>query len=92
VGTDEAREFDAGVEYLAFRVIVPHVKSIGAGACAGCCESMYVRIDSFQLGTNDPFDSRSLPQSETIQWQGSIGCGPTKTMPRSWGQIRSLYR
>ena len=92
VGTNEPRQLNAGVEYLAFRVIIPHVKTTGAGACAGCCESMYAQIESFVLGTNNPYDSRTLPQSATVQWQGSIGCGPTKDVPRSWGQIRSLYR
>lgn len=28
-----------------------------------------------------------------VDWQGSgVGCGPTPTGPKSWGQIRSMYR
>jgi len=92
VASDDPVELASGAEYLAFRVILPHTKTIGTGACAGCCEAMYMWIESFMLLGTPADGDRSLQKSGTIQWQGSIGCGPTKSTRTTWGQVRALYR
>jgi hypothetical protein len=85
---------EAGQEYLAFRVTVPHTGTVGSGACAGCCERMVVRIQDFWLHGYPYGNDRSFPQSNPqIEWQGSgSGCGPTVARSKTWGQIRALYR
>ena len=91
--TAETPSLDAGAEYLLFRVRITNGQTTGSGACAGCCEHMYLYISDLTL-TSDPPDAEryiSLP-SDPVEWQSGAGCGPTKSTARSWGQIRSLYR
>jgi len=85
---------EAGQEYLAFRLVVQHTKTQGADGCSGCCERLYVMVEEFDLqGLPSENDRHFQLNYSAIDWQGSgVGCGPTRAQPRSWGQIRSLYR
>jgi hypothetical protein len=83
--------FEAGVEYSAFRVTVLHSRTVGPDACTGCCDLVTLAVTLMVLGSET--SGRQFLNQPAVSWQGEgAGCGPTASRPRSWGQIRSLYR
>lgn len=93
-------------EMYLFAFQLRHVKSVGAGSCAGCDDSACILLSSVQLtqplGVGDYTLTGSL-EREFVYWRcpgsfnvhGSGGCSFFCTTPAvkpTWGSIKSLYR
>lgn len=76
-------------EYLAARVELLNVRATGNGACSGCADHATITLDRIVLETNGtPLTIRFPLRQSVVTWQG----GTVPTLPRSWGQVKALYR
>lgn len=93
----------SGTEYFGGVIRISNAKTIGPLACAGC--SIPVCLMLSQVSLYPPGSPSGtplfLPLTNTfVGWQGGVGgvgggftCfGPTPTLNRTWGQIKTLYR
>ena len=98
-------DFVTGQEYYLFSLTVNHVKTVGAGACAGCNLGACIGLQYVELNTPPPvstqtFFALSLDTDWLTTWQGGIlnGAGglscaqTTATRTSTWGGVKSLYR
>lgn len=74
---DQPAPLDAGVEYRLFTLRLPHTKSTGAGACAGCAEPVALMLDWVYLrqsgvaGVGCSLPYPGSPPSDFLLRQGS---------------------
>ncbi len=73
----------AGVQYYAFRLIIDHAKSTGAGACAGCstgiCISLTEILLSYQAGPSTySYQLTQELENKSISWQCATGTAPSQ--------------
>jgi hypothetical protein len=94
---DPGAPVTAGTEYYAGQVIIRYVKTVGAGACAGCIQPMawWVSMVSLYEWTGPTQDLTEAPPggNRCLIWQNSMLCGPPVSVRNTtWGQVKSLYR
>lgn len=74
---DEVTSLSAGVEYRLFTLKIPHTKSTGAGACAGCAGPVALMLDWVYLrqsgvaGVGCSLPYPGTPPSDYLLRQGS---------------------
>jgi len=83
-------------EAVVLRISVAGDRTTGPNACAGCGIGMCIAFNSLLLDQVDPNLPRGLVTSgeqQVAYWngQGYFPCY-TPTQPRTWGQLKSLYR
>lgn len=83
-------------EAVVLRIRISGRRTAGAGACAGCQAALCILFESLLLDQVDPNLPRGLVTSGEQQFaywnvHGPITCY-TPTEPRTWGQLKSLYR
>lgn len=89
---------DPATEYFAARLAINHQKTVGAGSCAGCAQSMCISISTGASYTvaNPANPTRSPLWSDhgsSVVWNGITSCErfvPVRNA--TWGTIKSLYR
>ncbi len=86
----------AGQEYYGFQVIVRNTKTVGTGACDGCCTPVTILFDTMTLTNMQPdgaayFTFYPSGYEFFATWQNPSSC-PTPTRNRTWGEIKATYR
>jgi len=84
VSTRTAGAVVTGQRYLACRLQLYHLRSIGVGACAGCSEP--VRITLTAINVAGHIMTQPVTQN-FVNWQS----GPTATRRTTWGAVKALY-
>ena len=98
-------DFLAGHEYYLFTLSANHLKTVGAGACAGCGIGACIGLQYVELNTPQPvntvsFFAFSANNDWLTTWQGGVlngagglNCAQTTAIRSStWGSVKSLYR
>src|SRR5262245_6357052 len=93
----------AGTEYFGGVIRISNARTVGPAACAGCTIPVCLMLS--QVSLYPPGAASGTPlllplTNQFVGWQGGIGgvgggftCfGPTPTLNRTWGQIKTLYR
>jgi hypothetical protein len=84
----------AGQEYYAFLLRINHTKTVGTGACDGCCTPMTILFNNAAVYQPAGVGDQPLTPSGYgffATWQNPSSC-PTPTRNRTWGQVKTLYR
>jgi len=97
--SDSARSLQGGVDYSALRVILPHQKSTGLGACSGCSGDACLVLNSIWLrvlpgGSGDVYlEVPASAGAQQVTWQGSAAdCAAVPVENPTWGRLKQLYR
>ncbi|MFN8589162.1 MAG: hypothetical protein U0704_15325 [Candidatus Eisenbacteria bacterium] len=85
-------------QYYAIRIVIPHDKSVGVDACAGC--SQPVCLVGTYLGlylppNQNPFPFEFSPNNPSVlSWQSTVpNCPAAVPVKRStWGAVKAMYR
>lgn len=93
---EDAGPLPTTTEHTLLRIAIDRRNTGGASGCADCPISACI---VFQLALLDQIDQQ-LPKGiittgdqQFVFWQNSsVGCVALPTRPRTWGQIKSLYR
>jgi hypothetical protein len=92
---DQQATLTPGVEYYAYQIRFTNEKTVGEGACSGCCTAVTVALSTlrviYQEGSGDP-TSVNLFGTEYPRWQGSNSICVTSTTSQNWGRVKALYR
>ena len=93
----------AGTEYFGGVIRISNAKTVGPTACAGCTIPVCLMLS--QVSLYPPGSTSGTPlflplTNVFVGWQGGVGgvgggftCfGPTPTLNRTWGQIKTIYR
>lgn len=89
-------ELETDREYHAFRVVLSHGSTTGAGACNGCnvpvCLALGLKLVQ-PVGVGDYYLGNPN-RNNTVTWQGGSFAGgcTVATRNRTWGQIKSIWR
>jgi hypothetical protein len=79
----------SGVEYFVFRAIIDHGKTASPDSCGECWRPMTLQLEYVYLDeTSRRVELTSPDRQGTITWQSGV----VSAIPRSWGQIKSLFR
>jgi len=87
-------DLTAGTEYACVTVGINHIKTVGAGACAGCTTPMFITFNRANVVTPVAANNRLLTgpvngyDADRVAWN----TGVTATRATSWGALKSLYR
>ncbi len=88
----DAPHLTAGTEYYGMQVRVSYLRTVGAGACAGCSHPLNWDLVSVALYDCDGSSQVAGPD---YQANGSLTWDPGMATPArnpTWGAIKSLYR
>lgn len=90
---------DAAHELYLVRLTLQHVKSAGAGSCAGCTQSACIVLQTVHLYAPTGVLAQTLTNPvlrQHVVWQDPAlvaGCpGATPARDHTWGSVKSLYR
>ena len=91
-----ATALTGGEERALLEIRLDRSRTAGPGACAGCGEALCIVLNSVlldELDTNTPRVVLTSGPQAMVLWQspGQWNC-ITPTKPRTWGQLKSLYR
>ena len=95
--TAAAVPLDPATEYYGVRLTLNHQKTVGAGACGGCAQSVCLALDPYGSRTYadpaNPVQTSLYPSfGYSVVWNGEGSCDrlvPVKN--RTWGALKSLY-
>jgi hypothetical protein len=76
-----------GVEYVAFRLRIPHAVLLDPQSCGGCQQRVLIQFSRCECGQT--LQLGLTPTSNQVLWQGG---GPVATRQTSFAAIKSLYR
>lgn len=90
----------AGQPYLAAVLSLRFGLTAPPGECAGCSEPVCLVFNSAEIVRNpgapgpgpEPFVTPSPATGNQVTWGNGTACSTVPTRPRTWGQIKSLYR
>jgi hypothetical protein len=97
VAAENAADLSSTQEYFVFNLVIQNVKTVGAGACAGCLQPACIVINSMNLvpGVNagQLIGSGTSAGSNFAIWQTSApNCSLVPTKRSNWGAVKQLYR
>jgi hypothetical protein len=108
VAPDVAQSVSSGRKYAAFKLIINHQKSSGAGACAGCSTPMCITLNAIRL--TQPGRDPSVAQqakyvdltqgisgmggaSQVATWQGGTpNCSAGLAKPSTWSELKARFK
>lgn len=84
------RDLTAGQEYFAFNLRIANTRTLGADACAGCSQSVFITLESLNLlqGPTNPSTFFSGGLNRVVSWSPQV----TPTRVSTWAQVKGLYR
>ena len=94
----------AGRTYSAFKLIINHDQSTGAGSCAGCQTPVCITLDRMILGQPNESGYRDVELTQgmsglsggaanVVTWQGGTpSCGAGGPKASTWGKLKERYR
>ena len=105
VAQQAAQDLAAGVEYVAFNLVIDHARTVGSGSCAGCTVPVCIVLNSINVVDRDNrmrfLSAPAGPGTNYVSWQGGgvpvvggvSGClAATATRRSAWGTVKALYR
>lgn len=93
----------AGRTYAAFKLMVNHQRTSGAGSCEGCSTPVCITLESMTLGQPNKNGLKSVVLTQGISgmggaanvvtWQnGTPRCGAGAARPSTWYDLKKRYR
>ena len=82
-------------EFYAFKVVVQHAGTTGAGACEGCATPVCIVLRELHAeGVHEDQHLTQPLENVTVQWQSIQPLCPNLVSVRaaSWGRVKALYR
>ena len=87
---------ESGTEYRGFQLTLTHERTMGPGACSGCSDATCLWLTAVDLKGADGtvVHLTTTLVNATLNWQHQTPCMnyPDAALPRTWGQVKQLYR